>query len=183
MVFADGVQILGADVLQTKDPYKTFEALKDHIRAVRCCFSEFSSSPVHIIVERNLGFEAEHVFRECRDAVDNCNFMCEPGVDRIGVLTTHTRKLAYVSVMNIMLRDDRIFAVEENEWIDVGNNNTRSMLLDQLSFFGFMFSRPENAFQKEKLAINGKSAGGKDDICMAMLIGIFFVHESKYLLR
>jgi hypothetical protein len=46
-----------------------------------------------------------------------------------------------------------------------------------------LFSRVENAFQKEKLSINGKSAGGKDDICMAMLIGIYFVHESKYISR
>jgi len=80
--------------------------------------------------------------------------------------------------MNIMLRDDRIFAVDDTEWIDIGKNNTRSMLMDQLSFFGFLFSRPE-----EKVAINGKSAGGKDDICMAMLIGIYLVHESKILLR
>ena len=101
----------------------------------------------------------------------------KPGVDRIGVLTTHTWKLAYVSVMNIMLRDDRIFAVDDTECIDIGKNNTRSMLMDQLSFFGFLFSRPENAFQKEKVPINGTSVGGKDDICMAMLIGIYFVHE------
>ena len=157
------LQILGADVLQTKDPYKTFELLKNHIHTVRDCYSEFVLGPVHIIVERNLGFEAEHVYRECRDSVEHCNFVCEPGVDRIGVLTTHTRKLAYVSVMNIMLRDDRIFAVDDTEWIDIGKNNTRSMLMDQLSFFGFLFSRPE-----EKVAINGKSAGGKDDICMAI---------------
>jgi len=176
-------QILGSDILQTKDPYKTFEVLKEHIRAVRTNFAEHSFSTVNIIVERNLGFEAEHVYRECRDSIPNCEFMCEPGVDRIGVLTTHTRKLAYVSVLNIMLRDNRIFAVDDAEWLDVGKNNTRSMLIDQLSFFGFLFSRVENAFQKEKLSINGKSAGGKDDICMAMLIGIYFVHEAKYIYR
>jgi len=85
--------------------------------------------------------------------------------------------------MNIMLRDDRIFAIDDSLWIDIGKNNTRSRLIDQLSFFGFLFSHPENAFQKEKVAINGKSVGGKDDICMAMLIGIFFVHESQNLLQ
>jgi len=50
---------------------------------------------------------------------------------------------------------------------------------DWTVFFGFLFSRVENAFQKEKLFINGKSAGGKDDLCMAMLIGIYCVHGSK----
>jgi len=176
-------QILGSDILQTKDPYKTFEVLKEHIREVRSNFAEHNFSTVNIIVERNLGFEAEHVYRECRESIHNCEFMCEAGVDRIGVLTTHTRKLAYVSVLNIMLRDNRIFAVDDAQWVDGGNNNTRSMLIDQLSFFGFLFSRVDNAFQKEKLSINGKSAGGKDDICMAMLIGIYFVHEAKYISR
>jgi len=174
------LQILGADILQTKDPYKSFEVLKLHIQSVRNSFPEHNCSTVNIIVERNLGFEAEHVYRECCDSIPNCKFVCEPGIDRIGVLTTHTRKLAYVSVLNIMLRDDRIFGVSVNEWVDCGANNTRSVLIDQLSFFGFLFSRVENAFQKEKLSINGKSAGGKDDLCMAMLIGVYFVHESKY---
>ena len=110
-------QILGSDILQTKDPYKMFEVLKEHIHAVRTNFSEHNFSTVDIIVERNLGFEAEHVYRECRDSIYYCVFVCEPGVDRIGVLTTHTRKLAYVSVLNIMLRDNRIFAVDDTEWL------------------------------------------------------------------
>ena len=175
-------QILGADVLQTKDPYKTFELLKQHVQAVRSGDENFTCSNVCIIIERNLGFEAEHLFRECRDSIPNSSFLCEPGVERIGVLTTHSRKVAYVSVMNNLLRETRIF-IERTHWIDCGQNKTITMLLEQLSFFGFAFTRPENAFQKEKVAISGKSSGGKDDLCMALLIGLFFVVENRFVTR
>jgi len=175
-------QILGAEVLQTKDPYKTFELLKEHIRAVRARDENYACSNVCIIVERNLGFEAEHLFRECRDTIQNSSFVCEPGIERIGVLTTHSRKVAYVGVMNNLLRETRIF-IDREGWVDCGKNKTTTMLLEQLSFFGFAFTRPENAFQKEKMAISGKSSGGKDDLCMALLIGLFFVVEDRFILR
>ena len=175
-------QILGAEVLQTKDPYKTFELLKQHVQAVRSGDENFACSNVVIIIERNLGFEAEHLFRECRDTIPNSSFLCEPGIERIGVLTTHARKIAYVSVMNNLLRETRIF-VDQEYWVDSGKNKTSTMLLEQLSFFGFAFTRPENAFQKEKVAISGKSSGGKDDLCMALLIGLFFVVEDRFILR
>lgn len=169
--------------MQTKDPYKTFALLKTHIEHIRTHHSEYSLSNVCIIVERNLGFESEHLFRECENSIENSSYMCEPGVERIGVLTTHARKIAYVAVMNNMLRDTRIYAANVATWVEHGKNNTRSQLLDQLSFFGFSFSHQENAFQKEKMAISGKQSGGKDDICMALLIGIFFVHEKRFLVR
>jgi len=176
------VQILGAEVLQTKDPYKTFELLKQHVQAVRSCDENYACSNVCIIVERNLGFEAEHLFRECRDSIPNSSFLCEPGIERIGVLTTHSRKIAYVGVMNNLLRETRIF-INSQTWVDCGKNKTTTMLLEQLSFFGFAFTRPENAFQKEKVAISGKASGGKDDLCMALLIGLFFVVEDRFILR
>jgi len=175
-------QILGAEVLQTKDPYKTFQLLKQHVEKIRSIDENLTSSNVCIIVERNLGFEAEHLFRECKDTIPNSTFLCEPGVERIGVLTTQSRKIAYVSVMNNLLRETRIFVAKE-QWVDCGSNKTSTMLLEQLSFFGFAFTRPENAFQKEKMAISGKSSGGKDDLCMALLIGLFFVVEDRFILR
>jgi len=84
--------------------------------------------------------------------------------------------------MNNLLRETRIF-IDREGWVDCGKNKTTSMLLEQLSFFGFAFTCPENAFQKEKVAISGKSSGGKDDLCMALLIGLFFVVEDRFVVR
>jgi len=157
-------QVLGADILQTKEPDKTFRLLREHVAAVRAAYGNLSNSCVRIIVERNLGFEAEHLYRECQ-SIDNSRFVCEPATTaRIGVLTTQERKLGFVTYTNVLLRENRMFAHSEH-WVDTQKNDTRKILMDQLSFFGFTFMRPENSFQKEKFAISGKSAGGKDDLC------------------
>lgn len=161
--------MLGADIMQTKEPDKTFQLLRDHIRAVRSTHDDLRDSAVHVIVERNLGFEAEHLYRECCN-IPNCRFMCEPSnVTRIGVLTTQERKLGFVTYTNILLRENRMFAHDEM-WVETEKNNSRQVLLDQLSFFGFTFMRPESGFQKEKFSISGKNAGGKDDICKCPLL-------------
>lgn len=175
-------QVLGADVLQTKEPTKTFDLLKLHIKTVRERYSMLSTSPVRVIIERNLGFEAEHLYRECRHGIENCMFVREPLSSRIGVLTTQELKLAFVTYTNIILRENRMYAREPDNFVDVGKNNTRGMLLDQLSFFGFTFSKQDHVFQKEKFVISGKTSGGKDDLCMSLLIGMWFSLEGRNLL-
>jgi hypothetical protein len=169
--------------LQTKEPTKTFDILRRHIIAIRKTHKILSYSQVNIIVERNLGFEAEHLFRECRHTIQNCRFVGEPLCDRIGVLTTQELKLAFVTYTNIIMRENRIFVYDETKFVDVGSNRTRITLYDQLSFFGFTFSKQDNVFQKEKYAISGKTSGGKDDLCMALLIGMYFCIDGRYNLR
>lgn len=175
-------QVLGAETLQTKEPVKTFERLNAHVAAVRTAYAMLACSEVHIIVERNLGFEAEHLYRECRHVIPNCKFVKEPLSDRIGVLTTQELKLAFVTYTTIILRENRMFAHAKDVFVDVGKNNTRDTLLDQLSFFGFTFSKQDHVFQKEKFVISGKTSGGKDDLCMALLIGMWFSLEGRNLL-
>ena len=141
-----------------------------------------SCSEARIIIERNLGFEAEHLFRECKKIIQNCTFIAEPLGSRVGVLTTQELKLAFVTYTNIILRENRIFAHVSAKFVDVGKHNTRLMLFDQLSFFGFTFSKQDNIFQKERYVISGKTSGGKDDLCMALLIGMFFCLDGRHVL-
>ena len=139
-------------------------------------------SPVVIIVERNLGFEAEHLFRYCR-TIPSSYFLYEKGAQRIGILTTQTFKLAYVSFANILLRDERLICMEDKNFVDYGRSKSREALLDQLSFFGFTFSRPENHFQKQRFVIGGKAGGGKDDLAMSFLFGVYFSLDERYTFR
>lgn len=81
-----------------------------------------------------------------------------------------------------MFRESRIFALRDT-WVDVMKNNTIQMLQDQLSFFGFAFTKPESMFQTEKYTISGKAAGSKDDLCMAFLIGIYFAADKTLVVR
>ena len=157
--------ILGAESLSTKDPYKTFVLLKQHIDCVRQKHSALMFSLAKIIIERNLGFEAEHMYRECRK-IENVRFLKEANNDRIGALTTANIKLGFVTFTNSLFRENRII-VEKTHFVDGLKNKTREALFDQLSFFSFTFSTPMTVFHKERYAISGKGAGGKDDLAMA----------------
>lgn len=166
------MQVTGGETLQTKEPTKTFDLLRRHVEALRNNHPMFCMSRVLIVVERNLGFEAEHLYRECKD-IPNSVFVRESrDSSRIGVLTTLDRKQEFVTYTNVMLRETRIFA-PERYFVNVQNNKARNTLLEQLSYFGYTFSAPDNQFQKERFCISGKGAGGKDDLCMAFLIGVY----------
>lgn len=172
LTYTCAAQVLGAETLQTKEPEKTFELLCRHVSALRAENSLLLGSQCVITVERNLGFEAEHLYRACR-GIENSVYVREArDATRIGVLTTLERKQEFVTYANVMLRETRVFAWKHG-WINVEENDTRKVLYEQLSFFGYTFSAPENQFQREKFAISGKAAGGKDDLCMALLIGMY----------
>lgn len=166
------LQVIGAESLQTREPTKTFALLRAHIAAIRSRIPILSGSQCLIVVERNLGFEAEHLHREC-SSISNTQFVSESkDISRVGVLTTLPRKQEFVTIVNILLRETRIFAWDRN-WVCVSGNKTRNTLYEQMSFFGYTFSTVENQFQREKFAISGKGSGGKDDLCMAFLLGVF----------
>ena len=153
------------------EPDKQFALCERHIMRIRER-EVFRFSEIVVMVERNLGFEAEHLFRACHD-IPNSVFVRESkDVARIGVLTTLDRKQEFVTFTNVMLRESRIFA-PEHHFVNVQENKARSTLLEQLSYFGYTFSAPDNQFQKERFCISGKGAGGKDDLCMAFLIGVY----------
>jgi hypothetical protein len=142
------------------------------VQALRNVRPMFYMSRVLVVVERNLGFEAEHLYRACHD-IPNSVFVREgKDVARIGVLTTLDRKQEFVTYTNVMLRESRVFAPERH-FVNVQQNKAHSTLLEQLSYFGYTFSAPDNQFQKERFCISGKGAGGKDDLCMAFLIGVY----------
>tara|TARA_B100001142_G_C14324097_1_gene651608 strand:+ start:1535 stop:2419 length:885 start_codon:yes stop_codon:yes gene_type:complete len=170
--------VLGAEALQTKDPFKTFGLLDAHIKAVRATYSDLVFAQCKVIVERNLGFEAEHLYRECRK-FDNLVFMKERNSDRIGVLTTQNIKLGFTTYTNILLRENRVFCVKSG-FIDLSKSGSRDTLFDQLSFFSFTFSAPATVLQKERFAISGKANGGKDDLAMAFLIGLYFSADPRF---
>jgi hypothetical protein len=173
-------KILGAESLNTKDPIKCFTLLKTHIVAVRNQYSELYFSVCKLIIERNLGFEAEHMYRETR-GMDNVAYLKQPNSERIGCLTTQDLKLGFVTYLNILLRENRFFVTPEAEFVDLNKSKSREMLLDQLCFFSFTFNAPETVMHKEKFAISGKSAGGKDDLAMACQIGVFHAQDERFI--
>jgi hypothetical protein len=166
-------------MLQTKDPERTFTCLIEHVAAVRDTHRALYNGHVVIIVERNLGFEAEHLYRYCR-LIPNSSFLRECNSTRIGILTTQVFKMAYVTFLNVLLREERVLCVSDATFVDSLGQKTRVALHDQLAFFGVSFSAVENQFSKQRMAIGGKTGGGKDDLAMAMLFGLYFALDQRY---
>ena len=50
-------------------------------------------------------------------------------------------------------------------------------------FLALHFSRPENHFQKQRFVIGGKAGGGKDDLAMSFLFGVYFSLDERYTFR
>lgn len=172
-------QVLGTEMLQTKDPERTFACLIEHVAAVRQAYSALEPGHVIVIVERNLGFEAEHLFRYCR-GIPRSRFLYERGSRRVGILTTQAFKLAYVTFLSILLREERALCAPADAFVNTLGNNTRALLRDQLAFFGVSFSTVESQFSKQRMAIGGKTGGGKDDLAMALLFGVYFALDERY---
>ena len=88
--------------------------------------------------------------------------------------------MAYVTFLNVLLREERVLCVSDATFVDSLGQKTRVALHDQLAFFGVSFSAVENQFSKQRMAIGGKTGGGKDDLAMAMLFGLYFALDQRY---
>jgi len=73
---------------------------------------ELAFSKIQIIVERNLGFEAEHIERALK-MEENVFFYRDAQAGRTGVLTTENVKLGAMTMTNVMLREKRIHILAE----------------------------------------------------------------------
>lgn len=62
---------------------------------------------MQIFVERNLGFEAEHIERALKRE-DMVHFYRDVAANRTGILTTENVKLGAMTTTNVMLREKRI---------------------------------------------------------------------------
>ncbi len=85
------------------EPEKHYQLLRSHIERIReipsLRFSKFV-----VIVERNLGFEAEHI-RRAACSLEGVEFYYDSQARRTGVLTTEKVKLAAMTLLNVMLRE------------------------------------------------------------------------------
>lgn len=69
-----------------------------------------------IIVERNLGFEAEHIERALVGE-ENVQFYKDAQAKRTGVLTTENVKLGAMTMTNVMLREHRVHMLSERQLV------------------------------------------------------------------
>jgi hypothetical protein len=152
------------------DPAKQFALVAQHIQMLRQ-LPGHSASPVHVYVERNLGFEAEH-HKRALDSLPGVAFYIDQKADRVGVLTTEAIKHAMCQLVVVMLQERRIHVNKP-----LVSRDERGMLLrlrEQMEVYSYQFKLGTTTFQKDRIALSGKVGGMKDDICICLQLACYY---------
>lgn len=123
------------------------------------------------MVERNLGFEAEHHERAF-SGMPNVRFRVDHQAKRFGILTTEEIKYQMMVLTNNMLREQRIAL--RAPLISHEPDEMRRTLKEQLSVYSFQYKAAQNVFSKQRVALCGKVGGMKDDVVIALQLAIYF---------
>ena len=156
--------------VSSTEPEKQFALVERHIAALRARF-QFADSPIVVMVERNLGFEAEHHQRALA-GIPGTRHRVDHQAKRYGVLTTQDIKYGMMTLLNTMLRDQRI-----NILPDIVSDNAAACtrrLKEQLCIYSFQFKSASSTFGRQQVALNGKVGGMKDDLCIALQLAVYF---------
>lgn len=172
------IQAITAPLTSVSDytePEKQFALVERHIDRIRDV-SVLRESEIVVMVERNLGFEAEHHHRALA-GIHKTRHRVDHQAQRYGVLTTEEIKYGMMTMLNNMLRDQRVNLVEP--LLSEDPEGCRRRLKEQLSIYSFQFKSAQNAFGRQRVALNGKVGGMKDDICIALQLGIYFSNHAQ----
>lgn len=163
--------MVGIDVLSgCKEPEKQFALVERHIHRLRQ-HRMFQNSEIIVMVERNLGFEAEHHQRALH-GIPMTRHRIDHTAKRYGILTTEDVKLGMMTLLNNMLREQRVNIFDDLVSDDAAGNRRR--LREQLSIYSFQFKSAPDTFGKQRVSLNGKVGGMKDDVCIALQLAIYY---------
>ncbi len=132
---------------------------------------------MYVYVERNLGFEAEHHERAL-EHLRGVRFRLDPHAARVGMLTTQSVKHAACELLNFMLREDRVALAPQ--FVSRDAPAARAKLRDQLEVFSYQFKTAESVFQQDRCALSGKIGGMRDDVVMALMLGLYFSQLDRH---
>ncbi len=159
------------------EPERQFALVRTHIADLRS-IPEFECSPIMIFVERNLGFEAEHMHRALRDE-PMVLFYRDEQAGRTGILTTEAVKYGAMTLTNVILREGRLCLLSCNELVARNPQEARRRLREQLEIYSLQYKSPETVFQKGRVALSGKVGGFKDDLVICLQLGLYWTESCR----
>ena len=131
----------------------------------------FMSSEIIIMVERNLGFEAEHHHRALNGLL-HTRFRVDHTANRYGILTTEDVKYGMMTLFNNMLRDQRVCFFPT--LLSEDPPASRRRIQEQMKVYSFQYKQAANCFGKQRVALCGKVGGMKDDIVIALQLAVYY---------
>jgi hypothetical protein len=152
------------------EPEKQFALVQRHIRRLREV-RELVFSEVIIMVERNLGFEAEHHERAL-NGLPHTRFRVDHAARRFGILTTEEVKYGMMTLFNNMLRDQRVAFREP--LLSEDPPAARRRVQEQMKVYSFQYKQAVNCFGKQRVALCGKVGGMKDDVVIALQLAVYY---------
>jgi hypothetical protein len=154
----------------TPEPEKQFALVERHVRRLRE-LRELAFSQVIIMVERNLGFEAEHHERAL-NGLPHTRFRLDHAARRYGILTTEEVKYGMMTLFNNMLRDQRVAFREP--LLSEDPPAARRRVQEQMKVYSFQYKQAVNCFGKQRVALCGKVGGMKDDVVIALQLAVYY---------
>lgn len=159
------------------EPERQFDLVRQHIACVRR-IPELAFSTIVILVERNLGFEAEHLQRAL-GSIEGVSFYRDQKANRVGVLTTEAVKLGAMTLTNVFLRERRVHVLGDDLFVSLSTAQCKRKLREQLEIYSFQFKLPDSVFQKARYALSGKVGGLKDDVVICLQLGIYWTETGR----
>ena len=152
------------------EPEKQFALLEKHIHGIRQR-EIFQNSEIIIMVERNLGFEAEH-HQRALNGIPLTRHRIDHQAKRYCILTTEEIKMGMMTLLNNMLREQRVNVLDSI--ISQDSNGCLRRLREQLGIYSFQYKAASDTFGKQRVALSGKVGGMKDDVCIALQLAVYF---------
>jgi hypothetical protein len=122
------------------------------------------------------GFEAEH-HQRALNGLHNVRFRIDHGAKRYGILTTEEVKYGMMTLFNNFLREQRLAFC--NPLISADPKAARRRIEDQMRVYSFQFKAAVNCFGQQRVALCGKVGGMKDDVVIALQLGVYYSANEK----
>jgi len=161
--------------LPLAEPEKQFALVQRHVMRLRE-IRELTLSEIIIMVERNLGFEAEH-HQRALNGLPYTRFRIDHANRRYGILTTEEVKYAMMTLFNNMLRDQRV--AFRQPLLSEDPVAARRRIQEQMKVYSFQFKQAVNCFGKQRVALCGKVGGMKDDVVIALQLAVYYSENSN----
>ena len=152
------------------EPEKQFALVERHVKRIQSV-PELRFSEIVVMVERNLGFEAEH-HQRALNGLPHTRFRVDHNAKRYGILTTEEVKYAMMTLFNNMLRDQRVAFREP--LLSEDPPAARRRIQEQMKVYSFQFKQAVNCFGKQRVALCGKVGGMKDDVVIALQLAVYY---------
>ena len=118
------------------------------------------NSRIIIFVERNLGNEAEH-HRHALKNISGVFFREDPKNGRVDLLTSNEIKHGAATLLNIMLREQRLCILPEKDLVCKNPRYFILKLKEQMNIYSYQFKDAKDTFGSGRVALSGKVSAMK----------------------